>query len=77
MSEHVYKIIEIVGSSPDSWEDATKRAVQQASKTLKDLKIAEVVEQDAKIENGAITAYRTRLKVSFRFHDEMVHHGNA
>lgn len=77
MPEHIYKIIEIVGSSPESWEDAAQRAVKQASKSLKDLRVAEVVEQDAKIENGTITAYRTRLNVSFRFHDEMPHHGDT
>lgn len=73
MPEHTYKVIEIVGSSPTSWEDAAHRALTQASKSIKDLRIAEVVEQDIKIENGNIVAFRTRLKVSFRFHDEIAH----
>lgn len=74
MPEHTYKIIEIIGSSPTSWEDAAQRAITQAAKSLKDLRIAEVLEQDLKIEEGRIVAYRTRLKVSFKFHDEMAHH---
>ena len=74
MPEHTYKVIEIIGSSPTSWEDAAQRAIAQAAKSLKDLRIAEVTEQDLKIEDGKIVAYRTRLSVSFRFHDELVHH---
>lgn len=73
MPEHTYKIIEVVGSSPTSWEDAAQRAITQAGRTLKDLRIAEVVEQDIKIDNAAIAAYRTRLKLSFRLHEEMAH----
>ena len=67
MSESVYKIIELVGSSPTSWEDATASAISRASKTIRDLRIAEVVEQDVHIENGKVVLYRTRLKVSFKF----------
>ncbi|KPK80634.1 MAG: transporter [Bacteroides sp. SM23_62_1] len=66
----VYKIIELVGSSEVSWEDAAKQAITTASKTLKDLRIAEVVSQDLKIEDGKVIIYRTRLKVSFRYKEE-------
>lgn len=67
MAESVYKIIELVGSSTDSWEDAAASAVKRASKTLRDLRIAEVVAQDIHIEDGNIVLFRTRLKVSFKF----------
>lgn len=63
----VYKVIEIIGTSPTSWDDAAKQAVERASQTLEDLRIAEVVSQDVKIENGKITAYRTKLSLSFKF----------
>ena len=75
MTEHVYKVIDIIGSSETSWEDAAKRAVEEASKSLKDLRIGEVMAQDVKIENGKVVAYRTKLSVSFRFHEELSHHG--
>jgi len=65
--EKVYKVIELVGSSPNSWEDATKVAVAQASRSLRDLRIAEVVKLDVRIEDGMITAYRTRIKLSFKY----------
>jgi hypothetical protein len=64
----VYKIIEIVGASPKSWEDAAKVAVETASKTLEDLRIAEVVKQDVTIEKGKVTGYRVRLTISFKYH---------
>jgi flavin-binding protein dodecin len=63
----VYKVIEVIGSSEKSWDDAAKVAVERAAKTLDDLRIAEVVSQDVKIENGKITAYRTKLSMSFKF----------
>jgi dodecin len=63
----VYKVIEVIGSSDKSWEDAAKVAVERASKTLDDLRIAEVISQDIKIENGKISAYRTKLSLSFKF----------
>jgi dodecin len=66
----VYKIIEIVGTSPKSWEDATKSAVETAAKTLEDLRVAEVVKQDVTMENGKVTAYRARLTISFKYHGE-------
>ena len=64
----VYSIIEIVGTSSTSWEDAAKVAVETASKTLEDLRIAEVVKQDVTIEKGKVTGYRVRLNVSFKYH---------
>jgi hypothetical protein len=67
MPDSVYKVIELVGSSPDSWEEAANNAIERASKTLRDLRIAEVVAQDMHIEDGKVVLYRTRLKVSFKF----------
>jgi len=69
MAESVYKVIEIVGSSPESWEKAVAAAVKRASKTLRDLRIAEVTKLDVHINNGKIEAYRARLNVSFKFDD--------
>ena len=69
MTESVYKVIELIGSSEASWEDAAKNVVERASKTLEDLRIAEVSAQDMKIEDGKVVAYRTRVKLSFRFRD--------
>ena len=67
MADSVYKIIELVGTSTESWEKAAAVAVSQAAKTLRDLRIAEVVQQDLQVQNGKIKAYRTKLKVSFKF----------
>lgn len=67
MSESVYKIIELVGSSPTSWEDAAKNAVETASKTLKDLRIAEITQMDMKVEKGKVTAYRAKVNLSFKY----------
>jgi flavin-binding protein dodecin len=67
MSEATYKIIELVGSSPVSWEEAAKNAVETAAKSLRDLRIAEVKELDVKIEGGKVVAYRTRLNLSFKY----------
>jgi hypothetical protein len=63
----VYKIIEIVGTSPTSWEDAARSALATASKSLEDLRIAEVVKQDVTVEEGKITSFRIRLNISFKF----------
>jgi flavin-binding protein dodecin len=67
MAESVYKVIELVGTSTESWDKAAAAAVEQAAKTLRDLRVAEVVEQDITIEGGKIQAYRTKVKVSFKF----------
>jgi len=69
MSSSIYKVIEVIGTSATSWDEAAKNAVESASKTLKDLRIAEVVDQDLKIEDGKIVAFRTKLRLSFRLQD--------
>ena len=63
----VYKVIEIIGTSTKSWEDAAAQAVAMASKSLKDLRVAEVVEQDMQIEEGKVVTFRTKLHVSFKY----------
>ena len=70
MSESVYKVIELVGTSTESWEKAAAAAVATAAKSLKDLRIAEVVEQDMQIEDGKVSAYRVKMKVSFKYQDD-------
>ena len=67
MAGSTYKIIELVGTSDQSWEEATQTAIATASETLKDLRIAEVTKLDVTIENGKVTAFRTRLNVSFKY----------
>ena len=67
MSESVYKIIELIGTSSKSWEKAAKIAVERAAETLRDLRIAEVVEQDIQLKDGKVELYRTKLKVSFKY----------
>jgi len=70
MPESVYKIITLVGTSTESWEKAAAAAVERAAKTLKDLRIAEVEELDMHLEDGKVIAYRAKVKVSFKYHDE-------
>ena len=70
MAESVYKIIELVGTSTDSWEKAAAAAVQKASKSLRDLRIAEISELDMHLENGKVKAYRAKVKVSFKYEDK-------
>ena len=67
MGDSVYKIIELVGTSDTSWEEAAKNAVETASQSLKNLRIAEVSELDLKLEDGKVVAYRARVKVSFKY----------
>ncbi len=67
MPESVYKVIEIVGTSTESWDKAAAAAVARAAQSLRDLRIAEVVEQDMQIEDGKVSAFRIRLKVSFKY----------
>jgi dodecin len=63
----VYKVVEVIGTSTVSWEDAAKNAVETASRTLRDLRIAEVVKTDLKVVNGKVLAYRTRVLLSFKY----------
>ena len=67
MAESVYKVIELVGTSTESWEKAAMAAVELASKSLRDLRVAEVVQMDMMIENGKVSAYRTKVKLSFKY----------
>ena len=67
MADSVYRVTELIGTSNQSWEAAARLAVETASKTLRDLRVAEVVEQDLTIENGKVTSYRVRLNVSFKY----------
>jgi flavin-binding protein dodecin len=69
MGESVYKVIELVGTSSESWEKAAASAVERAAQSLRDLRIAKVVEQDLQIDDGKVVAYRTRVKVSFKYED--------
>lgn len=68
MPESVYKVIELVGSSPESWEKAAAAAVKMAAGSLRDLRIAEVVELDMHLEEGEVLAYRAKVKLSFKYH---------
>ena len=70
MASSVYKVIELVGTSDKSWEKAAEAAIERASKSLRDLRIAEVVQLDMQLEDGKIKAYRAKIKVSFKYHDE-------
>lgn len=65
--DSIYRITEIVGTSKISWEDAAKNAIKAASKTLRDLRVAEIVKLDMVIENGKVTAYRARVNLSFKY----------
>ena len=67
MAESVYKIIELVGTSSESWEKAAKAAVDRAGKTLRDIRVAEIVQLDMSLENGKFKSYRAKVKVSFKF----------
>ena len=70
MNESVYKVVEIIGSSSESWEKAAANAVETAAKTLRDLRIAEVEQLDMHLEDGKVVAYRVKLKVSFKYESE-------
>jgi hypothetical protein len=67
MTENVYKVIELVGTSTESWEKATAAAINRASKTVRDLRVAEVVKFDVQLKNGKVEAYRSRISVSFKY----------
>lgn len=70
MSDSVYKRIELVGASPDSWEDAVDNIVERASKSLEDLRVCEVDKLDTRLENGEVLEYRARVKLSFKYKKE-------
>jgi flavin-binding protein dodecin len=67
MPESVYKVVELVGTSTESWEKAAKAAVERAAESLRDLRIAEVVEQDLQLQDGKVELYRTKVKLSFKY----------
>ncbi|MFZ5780705.1 MAG: dodecin family protein [Pseudomonadota bacterium] len=67
MADSVYKVVELVGTSTESWEKAARVAVERAANSLRDLRVAEVVEQDLVVDEGKVTAYRTKLKLSFKY----------
>jgi len=69
MSDSVYKVIELVGTSNNSWEDAAKNAVETAGRSLKNLRVAEVKDLDMKVEDGKVTAYRAKVSLSFKYKD--------
>ena len=65
--EGVYRVIDVIGASQTSWEDATKKAVETAARSLRDIRIAEVTKMDVKVESGKVVAYRTRVQLSFKY----------
>ena len=67
MADSVYTVVELIGTSPESWEAAASAAVSQASKSLRDLRVAEIVELDMQLEEGRVSAYRAKVKVSFKY----------
>ena len=67
MADSVYRVTEVIGTSGESWEAAARNAVETAAKSVRDLRVAEVVRQDLTVENGAITSYRVRLAISFKY----------
>ena len=69
MGDSVYKVIELVGTSTESWERAAANAVERAGQSLRDLRVAEVTSQDVVVEDGKVKAYRTKLSLSFKFED--------
>ncbi len=70
MAESVYKVVELIGTSTESWEKAANAAVSRASSSIRDLRVAEVSELDMTIENGAVTTYRAKVKVSFKYEED-------
>ena len=70
MGESIYKVLELIGTSEKSWEEAAKNAVDKAGKSLRDLRVAEIVKLDMKVEKNVVVAYRARVNVSFKFEGE-------
>jgi dodecin len=73
MSGSIYKVIELIGSSPDSWEEAARAAVETAALSLSDIRIAEVLEQDIRVEDNKVVEFRCKVRVSFKYHQEKTH----
>jgi hypothetical protein len=67
MSDSIYRVTEVIGTSPDSWEDAARNAVETAARTLRDLRVGEIVRLDVTIEDGHVTTYRARVNISFKY----------
>jgi flavin-binding protein dodecin len=67
MADSVYKVIELIGTSTESWEKAAKTAVERAAQSLRDLRVAQVLEQDIELKDGKVVSYRTKVKVSFKY----------
>ena len=74
MSESIYRVTEVIGTSTESWEDATRHAVETAARTLRDLRVGEVVKLDVTIEDGRVTTYRARVNISFKYDVEHAEH---
>ena len=70
MGDSIYRVTEVIGTSTESWEDATRHAVETAAKTLRDLRVGEVVKLDVTVEDGRITHYRARVNISFKYEHE-------
>jgi flavin-binding protein dodecin len=70
MSDSIYRVTEVIGTSPTSWEDAAKNAVETAARTLRDLRVGEVVRLDVTIDEGRVTSYRARVNISFKYESE-------
>lgn len=71
MSGSVYKVVELVGTSPESWEAAAQAALEAAAKRLQDLRVAEVTRMDVRLEDNEVVEYRVKMNVSFKYHDEL------
>ena len=69
MAESVYKVVELIGTSTEAWERAASAAIERAAETLRDLRVAEVVEQDVVIDDGKVESYRVKMKLSFKYED--------
>jgi flavin-binding protein dodecin len=71
MEDSIYRVIEVIGSSTESWEQAAKNAVEMAASSVEDLRVAEVMAMDLHLENGKVLAYRTKVRISFKYHPEL------
>jgi flavin-binding protein dodecin len=71
MEDSVYRVIDVIGTSSESWEQAAKNAVEMAARSVEDLRVAEVVAMDLHLENGKVLAYRTKMRISFKYHPEL------